>query len=94
MIDDLKSCVAAMAQPGQPTPLFTAMEKAMSKLIGFKLFTMMVIEPKEGRSRRIYTTNALAYPVGGFKTMGPTPWGKHVIEGKQPYIGRNADDIR
>jgi GAF domain-containing protein len=94
MTDPTIACLDAMAQQGQPAPLYRAVDSAMRALIGYKLFTMMVVAPPGDRVRRVYTTNAKAYPVGGYKTNTETPWGKVVITGMQPYIGRNADDIR
>jgi GAF domain-containing protein len=94
MSKEFAACLEAMALPGQPAPLYRAMDAAMQALIGYKLFTMMVVAPPGDRVRRVYSTNPGAYPVGGFKDNRATPWGKVVIDERKPYIGRNAADIR
>lgn len=94
MNQHLSACVHAMALPGQPAPLYRAVDAAMKALVGYGLFTMMVVAPPGDRVRRVYSTNPAAYPVGGYKENRSTPWGKVVIEDKQAYIGSSAADIR
>jgi GAF domain-containing protein len=90
----LQSCIRALGAPGQPAPLYRALDQALGDVIGHKLFTLLYVAPDRRRVKRVYSSNPAAYPVGGFKEMGPTPWGAHVIEGRKPYVGRNAADIR
>jgi len=94
MTDRFASCVEAMTQSGQPAPLYKAVEAAMQELIGWKLFTILVVTPEGDRVRRTYTSNPKAYPVGGFKPYAQNEWGDLVLRAKRPYIGKNADDIR
>jgi hypothetical protein len=89
----LAGVMRAGADAGQPTPLFDAVEQALGQIIGHKLFTLLQVHPG-GELERVYTNMPDSYPVAGRKKMGPTPWGKHVIEGQKPYLGRNAEDIR
>ena len=84
----------AASDPGQPTVLFDAVERALAHVIGHKLFTILDVDMEMGDLERLYTNMAEAYPVKGRKTMGPTPWGARVLDGKQPYLGRTRDDIR
>jgi GAF domain-containing protein len=91
---ELAACVQAMHGSGQPQPLYRAIEVALGRLIGHKLFTLMCVVPSGDRVRRLYSSNPAAYPVGGFKAMQGRPWGRHVLAGRQSYVGRNADDIR
>jgi GAF domain-containing protein len=94
MTDHLAACIEAQAAAGQPAPLYRAIEKAMAALVGFKLFTILVVTPEGDRVRRTYTNNAKAYPVGGFKPLATNAWGDGVIRAKRHHIGRNAEDIR
>ncbi len=89
----LADVMCAGSDAGQPSRLFDAAERALGQVIGHKLFTLLRVHPG-GELERAYTNMPDAYPVAGRKKMGPTPWGKHVIEGQKPYLGRNADDIR
>ncbi len=92
--DTLHACVRALGEPGQPLPLYRALERALGTAIGHKLFTLLYVAPDRTRVKRAYSSDPTAYPVGGFKPMGPTPWGAQVIDGLTPYIGRNAADIK
>lgn len=90
----LLRCIESQALPGQPQPLYRAIDAALAQCVGHKLFTMMVLARDGVKVRRVYSNRPDVYPVGGFKTHRQTPWGRHVLGEGKPYIGRNADDIR
>ena len=92
MTTALESLAACLAAPGQPETLYRALEAETQRLVGHKLFTLLYVDGQE--VARVYSSNPTAYPVFGRKPMGPTPWGKHVLEGKKPYLGRDAAAIR
>lgn len=75
--------------------LYPAMQAAMAEAVGHKLFTLMAIDHARGEAARIYTSHPVEYPAGGRKPLGNmTDWGRIVIEGRQPWIGYDMDDIR
>lgn len=75
--------------------LYPALEDAMRERLGHRLFTLMAIDHARGEAARIYTSHPVEYPVGGRKPLGRmTDWGRIVIEGRQPWIGANSEDIR
>lgn len=75
--------------------LYPALEHALGAMIGHKLFTLMALDYGTNEAARIYTSHPVEYPIGGRKPLGEmTGWGKHVLEGLQPWIGKDADDIR
>ena len=82
----------ALRQPGQPATLFGAIEAETRALVGHRLFTLLYVDGQD--VARVYSSNPAAYPVSGRKTMGPTPWGTHVLVEKRPYLGRDAEAIR
>ena len=88
----LDTLAEAIARPGQPDALYRAMETVTGKLVGHKLFTLLYVDGAE--VARVYSSDTAAYPVFGRKPMGPTPWGKHVLEGQKPYLGTDAAAIR
>jgi len=91
----LTDCAAALGMPGQPRAGFDAIEATLDRLIGHKLFTLMVLDTERGEAERLYSNQPDSYPVRGRKPLGEmTDWGRHVIEGRQPYLGRTAEDIR
>jgi hypothetical protein len=90
----LNRCALAASLPGQPVRLYDAVAEATDALIGHKLFTLMFLDTARNEAARIYSNQPDAYPVGGRKELGEmTGWGRHVLEGKQPYLGPTKADI-
>lgn len=95
IVAQLNRCAEAAALSGQPTALYDAMADATRALIGHKLFTLMFLDAARNEAARVYSNQPDAYPVGGRKELGEmTGWGRHVLDGRQPYLGRTVDDIR
>ncbi|MGO4675904.1 GAF domain-containing protein [Bosea sp. 2YAB26] len=92
MSDDLAALSRLLAEPGQPDTLFKAFEAVTKQLVGHELFTLLYVDGEE--VARIYSNRPAEYPVSGRKTMGPTPWGDHVLKGRKPYLGRDKAGIR
>jgi hypothetical protein len=83
----------ALAEAGQPRPLYEALDRASARAIGHKLFTLLVVDEAKREVERVYTSNPKSYPVGGRKPLQMTGWGEQVIVGRRPYVGRSAADI-
>jgi hypothetical protein len=92
MSDDLATLSALIKEPGQPDTVFKAFEDITRRLVGHELFTLLYVDGQE--VARIYSNRPTEYPISGRKTMGPTPWGKHVLDGRQPYLGKDKAGIR
>lgn len=91
----LNRCAASLARLGQPKPLYESLDAELGGIIGHKLFTVMVLDHDRGVAERTYTNQPDAYPVHGCKPFGDLKdWGKHVLEGGQPFIGNDRDIIR
>jgi transcriptional regulator with GAF, ATPase, and Fis domain len=84
----------ALARAGQPRALFQALDRALAATVGHRLFTVLRYHREAQESERLYTSQGVAYPVGGRKTVRPTPWTARVYGERRPYIGRTAADIR
>lgn len=80
-----------LAEPGQPERLFAALADRLREKVGYRLFTLLYADGDE--VARIYSSDPVAYPVSGRKHMGPTPWGDHVLKGRQPWLGRDRAAI-
>lgn len=74
-------------------PSFEEVQSISEKLFGFKLFTVLKNMPETGEIQRIYSSNLKDYPLGGRKPMGPTPWGKVVLEDSRSWLGNGRPDI-
>jgi transcriptional regulator with GAF, ATPase, and Fis domain len=92
ILAEIATCRAAGAMPGQPAPLYRAIDEAVQRLVGHKLFTLLVVDGQE--VARVYSSNPKDYPVSGRKPMNRTPWGDHVMKGRKTWIARSAEDIK
>ena len=90
----IAAVIAAQAEGGQPGPLFAALDAAMGRAIGHRLFTILVIHPGAHESQRYYSNMPKEYPVGGRKPINETHWFQRVLGAGEPYIGRTYEDIR
>ena len=90
----LHAVAAALAQPGQPAPLWAALDRALGAVIGHRLFTVLRFHSDSRESERCYTNQPAAYPVGGRKPFTESAWSRQVFGERRPYIGRSAEDIR
>ncbi|HKZ06282.1 MAG TPA: GAF domain-containing protein [Methylomirabilota bacterium] len=84
----------ALAQPGQPAPLWAALDAALGAVIGHKLFTVLRFHADSRESERCYTNQPGAYPVGGRKPFTESPWSRQLFGERRPYIGTTAEHIR
>ena len=84
----------ALAEPGQPAPLWAALDAALGAVIGHMLFTVLRFHADSRESERCYTNQPAAYPVGGRKPFNESAWSRQVFVERRPYIGRTAEDIR
>jgi hypothetical protein len=83
-----------VALPGQPAPLFDALQSATGVTIGHRLFTVMRHDAAAGRNRRAHSSDAAAYPVSGFKPVNwDHPWTRRVLVAGTPWIGAGPDEI-
>jgi hypothetical protein len=89
----MQEATAALGAPGQPQALYATLDRVLGRLLGVKLFTIMV-RYDSGESERLYSNQPGPYPVGGRKQMKDAPWFREVILAKKHYLGRTAADIR
>lgn len=91
---DLAAVAAATALPGQPAPLFAALDRAMGASIGHRLFTILIADRAAGYSQRVYSNMPEAYPVGGLKPIRDTPWSARLFDAGECHIGRNYEELQ
>ena len=70
---------------------FTQLEQALLDDIGFRLFTVLLVDLPD--VVRVHSSNPEDYAVTGRKRMGPTPWGAHVIEDGKSWLGLTSRDL-
>jgi len=93
LIAALADLTAALAAAADETAFFRAFEATTAKLVGHRLFTLLIVCADDALVERIYSSDPGAYPLTGRKRMGPTPWGDLVLRGHQPYLGRDKAAI-
>ncbi len=59
----------ALAQAGQPDRGLAALSAALSARVGYRLFTVLVLDRQAGLSRRFYSSQPVAYPTAGAKPI-------------------------
>lgn len=84
----------ALAQPDQPDATFAVLDAALQDAVGHRFLTMLVYHWREGVAERLYSSRPELYPARGRKAFADAPTQKRVAETGQPYIGRDAADIR
>lgn len=90
----LGRALRAAAAPDQPAALFDCVRSVCDETFGFRLMTILRHLPASGEIARLYSSHPGAYPPGGRKPMGPTPWGRIVLEQGHSWLGNGAEDIR
>jgi GAF domain-containing protein len=93
-VPHLAAVAAALARPGQPGPLWAALDAGLGAVIGHRLFTVLRYHPDSRESERCYTNQPAAYLVGGRKPFTESAWSRQVFAERRPYIGRSAEDLR
>jgi hypothetical protein len=85
---------AAMADPDQPHATFAALDAALQETVGHLFLTILVYHWPEGVAERLYSNRPELYPAGGRKAFADAPTQRRVAESGEPYIGRDAEEIR
>lgn len=79
--------------PGSSEPMFAFVAALIDESIGSKLTTATVFDVSAGRLRRIFTQNAEAYAVGGFKPIPANKWTDTLIRRREIYTALSIDAI-
>jgi hypothetical protein len=61
---------------------------------GYRLFTAMRYLRATAEVERVYTSDAVAYPIGGRKIKRETPWTRQVLDAGEPYFANDEAGIR
>ncbi|MGS1009465.1 GAF domain-containing protein [Achromobacter anxifer] len=68
-LSSLSTVACGLAQGGQPDSGLNALGAALQERIGYRLFTVLVLDWDAGLSRRCFSTQPAAYPAGGSKPI-------------------------
>lgn len=85
--------LAIVRRPDPADGAFTYVASIIDELIGSKLTTATVFDIPGGRLRRVFTENAAAYPVGGFKDIPDNKWTRILLMQKEIYTALSIEAI-
>ena len=77
-----------------PEAGFVALQRGLEAAFGCRLFTVMAHDPVRGWNRRVFTSNAALWPLGGGKPNAERPWARHVVDAGLPWTGSGAEAMR
>lgn len=72
---------------------FDGVRAELAKVIGFKVMTVLKLDPETLRSVRLYSSEP-SYPVGGTKQHVRSAWSEAVLERRQVFVARNIAALR
>ena len=73
---------------------FKELDLKVKKIIGHKLFTLMVVDKSLKYVERVYSSNIKAYPLLGTKPIPKNEWTKKVVLNKKNFLGKDMKTIK
>lgn len=67
--------------------MFDAVGQATAELLGPGLLTINAWRPEQSAVVRLWSSDPAAYPVGGSKRKGDTPWTRCVLQRAEVFVG-------
>ena len=93
MTPDLSHAFALLQGPAPAVTLFSHALAGLRGAVGSKLTTASVYDLTAMRSRRVFTDDAAAYPVGNFKRLDRNRYFETVIEACRPFSSTTIEGI-
>ena len=93
-IAELAALAALSAGEHQPSELYAAVDALVQKVIGHRLLTIMRVHEAALEVERVYSSNAVVYPVGGRKKKRGTAWSKVVLDRGEVFVARTPAEVR
>ncbi len=90
--DDIEALAAGAATSA--AALFEAIHQIAARRVGAGLVTAMRHDEAASTVERIYSSNEVAYPVGGRKVKQESDWSRHVLVEHRVLVSAGDDAIR
>lgn len=81
------------AAPDAATLVFSYLRDGLNRDVGCGLMTASVYDIANMRSRRVFSENSQAYPVGNFKRIDRNLYFDRVVVGKQHFSSTTIEEI-
>lgn len=82
-----------ISDPFTTTELFQSLGLIVRAHVGTRLLTASVYDLKARQSRRIYSEDETAYPVGGLKPISPGKWVDTVLDRHEIFSSLRIEEI-
>src|SRR5690606_5458322 len=84
---------AAISAATSAEAAFLALQDFVRRIVGAKLFTVMLVDMEAELARRAYTSDPENYPASGTKPIRYDRWFDIVHKARQPFVANSIADI-
>jgi hypothetical protein len=86
--------VEAAARDGSPAHVvFARLHDALARVVGFKVLTVLKLDPATLRSVRLFSSEP-SYPIGGIKQHVRSAWSEAILDRGTIYVARDLAALR
>jgi transcriptional regulator with GAF, ATPase, and Fis domain len=89
---DLRDIEAAVRE-GSPAQVFARLHDALIRVVGFKVLTVLKLDPATLRSVRLFSSEP-SYPIGGIKQHVRSAWSEAVLDRRTIYVAHDLAALR
>ena len=93
MSDPFTVFTVALSAATDPQAPLAALHALTLATVGARLFTVTTVEDAGRLARRSYTSEPVAYPLSGTKSVEPSRWNTIVLEDRQCFVANTLQDI-
>jgi GAF domain-containing protein len=93
-VADLARLAAVAVEATDPRVVFAAADRLVAAAIGHRLFTVTGVHHATQEVERLYTSDPVAYPVGGRKSKRNTDWGRIVLAEGRVFVAATPEEVR
>lgn len=89
----LRPVEAAMRDGLSDGVVFTRLNAALANVVGFKVLTVLKLDPTTLKSVRLYSSEP-SYPIGGTKQHVRSAWSEAVLDRKTVFVAQDLAALR
>lgn len=87
-------CLTKVLKHETQTDYFQTLEKVLAKSFAIKLFTLTQVDRENHQAKRLYSSDAESYAIGGYKPIEQNAWTEQVLEKQKPFIAHHHDELK
>ncbi len=93
LIARVNSLCDALQRAASPLATFDAVGHATMEILGPGLLTINAWHADAAQIERLWSSDTAAYPVGGLKSKGDSPWRRQLLERGEVFVGEGDDAL-